>query len=48
MSVERTLLAGVAGVLTAAGSVGRVPGGPRLLLRSLGWDLPPGVEEVGN
>ena len=47
MSVERTLLAGVATVLTAAGAVGKVPDGPRTLLRSLGWDLPPGVDDIG-
>jgi len=47
VSVEHTLLAGVGTVLAAAGSVGRVPGGPRLLLRSLGWDLPAGVEDIG-
>jgi len=47
MSVERTLLAGVATVLSAAGSVGKVPDGPRTLLRSLGWDLPPGVDDIG-
>src|SRR6478752_547500 len=47
MSVERTLLAGVASVLTAAGAVGKLPDGPRTLLRSLGWDLPPGVDDIG-
>ena len=47
MSVERTLLAGVATVLSAAGAVGKVPDGPRTLLRSLGWDLPPGVDDIG-
>ena len=47
MSVERTLLAGLATVLTATGALGRMPDGPRTLLGSLGWDLPPGVDDIG-
>lgn len=47
MSVERTLLAGVAVALTAVGSIGSLPDGPRRLLASLGWDLPPGVDDIG-
>src|SRR5512139_949006 len=47
MSAELTLLAGIASVLTAAGSVAKVSGGPRLLLAKLGWDLPPGVDDIG-
>jgi hypothetical protein len=47
VSVERRLLAGVGSVLTAVGSVAALPDGPRLLLRSLGWDLPPGVDDIG-
>ena len=47
MSAERTLLAGIASVLTAAGSVVKVSGGPRILLAKLGWDLPPGVDDIG-
>ena len=47
MSVERTLLAGVAAVLTAAGEIAKVADGPRKLLGSLGWDLPPGVDDIG-
>lgn len=47
MSVERRLLAGVGSVLAAVGSVAALPEGPRLLLRSLGWDLPPSVDDVG-
>ena len=47
MSVERTLLAGIASVLTAAGSIAKLTGGPRLFLAKLGWDLPPGVDDIG-
>jgi hypothetical protein len=47
VNVERTLLTGVATVLTAVGTVVKVPDGPRTLLRSLGWDLPPGVDDIG-
>ena len=36
MSVERTLLAGVASVLTAVGAVGKLPDGPRTLLALAG------------
>jgi hypothetical protein len=34
-------------VLTAAGSIAKLVGGPRLLLAKLGWDLPPGVDDIG-
>jgi len=47
MSAERTLLAGIASVLTAAGSIAKVANGPRVLLAKLGWDLPPGVDDIG-
>ena len=47
MSVEQTLLAGIASALTIAGSVAKAANGPRLLLNKLGWDLPPGVEDIG-
>ena len=47
MSVERTLFAGLATVLTATGALARMPDGPRTLLASLGWDLPPGVDDIG-
>ena len=47
MSAEHTLLAGVASVLTIAGSVGKITGGPRYFLAKLGWDLPPGVDDIG-
>ena len=47
MSLERTLLAGIAAVLTAAGSIAKVADGPRVLLAKLGWDLPPGVDDIG-
>src|SRR5919109_4576756 len=47
MSVERTLLAGVASALTAAGAIARLEDGPRALLGALGWDLPPGVDDIG-
>jgi hypothetical protein len=47
VSVERTVLAGVAVALTAVGSIGSLPDGPRRLLASLGWDLPPGVDDIG-
>src|SRR2546426_637895 len=47
MSAEQTLLAGIASVLTAAGAVGKVNGGPRVFLAKLGWDLPQGVSDIG-
>ncbi|HKR86506.1 MAG TPA: hypothetical protein VJS37_20260, partial [Terriglobales bacterium] len=47
MSAEHTLLAGIAGVLTAAGSIAKVTGGPRVFLAKLGWDLPQGVDDIG-
>src|SRR5690348_17081343 len=47
MSAEQTLLAAVASVLTAAGSIAKITNGPRVLLAKLGWDLPPGVDDVG-
>ena len=47
MSAERTLLAGIAAALTAAGSIAKLENGPRLLLAKLGWDLPPGVNDIG-
>ena len=47
MSAEQTLLAGVAGALTAAGSIAKLTDGPRVLLAKLGWDLPAGVDDVG-
>lgn len=47
MSAEQKLLAGIAGALTAAGSVAKLTGGSRYLLSRLGWDLPPGVNDVG-
>ncbi len=47
MSVERTLLAGVGSALTVAGSIAQLSGGPRRLLASLGWDLPPAAEDIG-
>ncbi len=47
MSVERTLLAGVAAVLTAAGSIAKIAGGPRILLAKLGWDLPSSADDIG-
>ena len=47
MSVERTLLAGVAAVLTAAGSIAKIAGGPRVLLAKLGWDLPSSADDIG-
>ena len=47
MSIERTLLAGIASVLTVAGSIAKITGGPRVLLAKLGWDLPPGVDDIG-
>jgi hypothetical protein len=30
------------------GSLVSADGGPRVMLRSLGWDLPPGVETSGS
>ena len=47
MSAERTLLAGIASVLTVAGSIAKVVDGPRVLLAKLGWDLPRGVDDIG-
>src|SRR5690242_5521844 len=47
MSVEQTLLAGIASVLTVVGSIAKVANGPRVLLAKLGWDLPEGVDDVG-
>jgi hypothetical protein len=47
MSAERTLLAGIAAVLTAAGSIAKLADGPRVLLAKLGWDLPRGVDDIG-
>ena len=47
MNAGRTLLAGLAAVLTAAGSMAKIIGGPRVLLAKLGWDLPQGVDDIG-
>ncbi|HEX6731664.1 MAG TPA: DUF6603 domain-containing protein [Pyrinomonadaceae bacterium] len=47
MSAEKTLLAGIGSVLTIAGSITKATNGPRLLLAKLGWDLPPGVDDIG-
>lgn len=47
MSAEKTLLAGIGSALTIAGSIAKFTDGPRLLLAKLGWDLPPGVEDIG-
>ena len=47
MNAEHELLAGIASVLTAAGTIAKVNGGPRFLLAKLGWDLPPGVADIG-
>jgi hypothetical protein len=47
LSVEQKLLAGIASALTAAGSAAKITGGSRYLLAKLGWDLPPGVEDIG-
>jgi hypothetical protein len=47
MSAERTLLAGIASVLTAARTIAKLADGPRVLLAKLGWDLPPGVDDIG-
>jgi hypothetical protein len=47
LSAERTLLAGIASVLTAAGSIAKLADGPRVLLAKLGWDLPQGVDDIG-
>jgi hypothetical protein len=45
--VEQTLLGGVASVLTVVGSIAKIVNGPRTLLAKLGWDLPPGVDDIG-
>jgi hypothetical protein len=34
-------------LLRLLGSLVSTDGGPRVMLRSLGWDLPPGVEDIG-
>jgi hypothetical protein len=34
-------------LLRLLGSLVSADGGPRVMLRSLGWDLPPGVEDIG-
>ena len=47
VSAEKTLLAGIGSALTIAGSITKATNGPRLLLSKLGWDLPPGVEDIG-
>ena len=47
MSAERTLLAGIASVLTVAGSIAKISNGPRVLLAKLGWDLPQGIDDIG-
>ncbi len=47
MSAERTLLAGIASALTIAGSITKVVNGPRVLLAKFGWDLPPGIDDIG-
>jgi hypothetical protein len=47
VSVERTLLAGVAIPLTAVGTISSLADGPRKLLGVLGWSLPPGVDDIG-
>jgi hypothetical protein len=47
VSVERSLLAGVASALSLMGSLAELTGGPRRILASLGWDLPPGVDDIG-
>ena len=47
MSAEKALLSGIASALTLAGSVTKQTNGPRTLLAKLGWDLPPGVEDIG-
>ena len=47
MSVERTLLTGVAGALTLLGSLARAANGPRTVLESLGWALPAGADDIG-
>ncbi|MCM3874150.1 MAG: hypothetical protein ND895_25970, partial [Pyrinomonadaceae bacterium] len=47
VSAERTLLAGIASALTIAGSITKAVNGPRVLLAKLGWDLPPGVDDIG-
>lgn len=47
MSAEKTLLAGIASALTLAGSITKATNGPRLLLAKLGWDLPPGADDIG-
>jgi hypothetical protein len=47
VSAERTLLAGIGSALTIAGSLAKAVNGPRMLLAKLGWDLPPGVDDIG-
>ncbi len=47
MSVERTLLTGVGGALTMLGTLARAAGGPRTVLESLGWGLPPDADDIG-
>jgi hypothetical protein len=47
LSTEKTLLAAVGSLLTAVGSLVRLIDGPRILLAKLGWDLPPGVDDIG-
>ena len=47
MSAERTLLAGIASALTIGGSIAKLTNGPRVLLAKLGWDLPPGIDDIG-
>ena len=47
MSAEKTLLAGIGSALTIAGSITKATNGPRVLLAKLGWDLPPGVDDIG-
>jgi hypothetical protein len=47
MSVERTLAAGLGAMLAAVSAAVRLPDGPRKLLAALGWDLPPGVDDIG-
>jgi len=47
VSAERALLAGVATALSAAGKLAQLREGPRTLLAALGWDLPPGVDDIG-
>ena len=47
MSAEKTLLAGIGSALTVVGSITKATNGPRVLLAKLGWDLPPGVDDIG-